>query len=77
VFYLRCKTIGDETLLCRANLPRLSLGVSLFVMIVGIVTVLGVSYCLRLNISEPCNFARKEEARRLVNNKSHSTVVIQ
>lgn len=69
MFYSHCKTIADETLLCRANLPRLSSGVSLFVMIDGIVTVLGVSYCLRLNVTEPRNFAREEGALYLVNKK--------
>jgi hypothetical protein len=67
VFYLRCKTIAGKTLSCRANLPCLSLGVSFFVMIDGIVTVLGVSYSLRLNITEPRNFAQEEGARHLVN----------
>ena len=74
---LPLKTVADETILCRANLPRLSSGVTLFVMIDGIVTVLGVSYCLRLNVTEPRNFAYEEGARRLVNKKSHSTGAVQ
>jgi len=77
VFYLHCKTTADETLLCRVNLPHLSSGVSLFVMIGGIVTLLGASYCLRLDITEPRNFAREEGARHLVNKKSRSTTVGQ
>jgi len=46
----------------------------LFVMIDEIVTVQGVSYCLRLNITEPRNFAREEGVRHLANKKCHSTV---